>query len=94
MADESIDLERTKLEGKDRTQLVTIATALGTKPPARAKKADIVDLILKLAGVDEAAAEEPADGDDDAQATSPKAAATKTAATKTAATKTAATKTA
>ena len=89
MADESIDLERTKLEGKDRTQLVTIATALGTKPPARAKKADIVDLILKLAGVDEAAAEEPADGDDDAQATSPKTAATKTAATKTAATKTA-----
>ena len=84
MADESIDLERTKREGKDRTQLVTIATALGTKPPARAKKADIVDLILKLAGVDEAAAEEPADGDDDAQATSPKAAATKTAATKTA----------
>ena len=84
MADESIDLERTKLEGKDRTQLVTIATALGTKPPARAKKADIVDLILKLAGVDEAAAEEPADGDDDAQATSPKAAATKTAAPKTA----------
>ncbi|MFZ1433464.1 MAG: transcription termination factor Rho [Candidatus Microthrix parvicella] len=83
MADESIDLERTKLEGKDRTQLVTIATALGTKPPARAKKADIVDLILKLAGVDEAAAEEPADGDDDAQATSPKAAATKTAAPKT-----------
>lgn len=83
MADESIDLERTKLEGKDRTQLVTIATALGTKPPARAKKADIVDLILKLAGVDEAAAEELADGDDDAQATSPKAAATKTAAPKT-----------
>lgn len=54
MADESIDLERSKLEGKDRAQLVTIATALGTKPPARAKKADIVDLILKLAGVEEA----------------------------------------
>ncbi|MBK7166244.1 MAG: transcription termination factor Rho [Candidatus Microthrix sp.] len=54
MADDSIDLERSKLEGKDRAQLVTIATALGTKPPARAKKADIVDLILRLAGVDEA----------------------------------------
>ena len=46
MADDTIDLERSKLEGKDRAQLVTIATALGTKPPARAKKADIVTLIL------------------------------------------------
>ena len=54
MADDSIDLERSKLEGKDRAQLVTIATALGSKPLARAKKADIVDQILRLAGVDEA----------------------------------------
>ncbi|MEZ5380346.1 MAG: transcription termination factor Rho [Microthrixaceae bacterium] len=58
MADDSIDLERSKLEGKDRAQLVTIATALGSKPPARAKKADIIDLILRLAGVEEAGAAE------------------------------------
>lgn len=38
MADDSIDLERSKLEGKDRAQLVTIATALGTKPPARPRR--------------------------------------------------------
>ncbi|MCB1026798.1 MAG: transcription termination factor Rho [Microthrixaceae bacterium] len=65
MADESIDLERSKLEGKDRAQLVTIATALGTKPPARAKKADIVDLILKLAGVEGPSGDDHADGPTD-----------------------------
>jgi transcription termination factor Rho len=44
-------MERSALERKDRGELITIATAMGGKPGSRAKKADIVDLILELAGV-------------------------------------------
>src|SRR5688500_2366858 len=44
-------LERSVLERKERDELLTIARALGAKPPARAKKADIVDLILTTAGI-------------------------------------------
>ena len=46
------DRERSMLERKDRADLVTMATALGEKPPARAKKADIVDLILRVTNVE------------------------------------------
>ncbi len=49
------------LEGKDRSELATLAEALGEKPPARAKKADIVALILRLVG-----AEPPSEADGDA----------------------------
>ena len=45
-------LERDALEGKDRDELTTIATALGGKPGSRARKAEIVDLILDLAGIE------------------------------------------
>ena len=48
---ESQALERSALERKDREELLTIAQALGGKPGSRARKADIVDLILQLAGV-------------------------------------------
>jgi transcription termination factor Rho len=51
MSVESKELERSALERKDRDELHTIAVALGGKPGSRAKKADIVDLILELAGV-------------------------------------------
>ena len=51
MSVSSPDFDRSQLANKDREQLVEIATALGKKPPSRAKKADIVDLILDLAGV-------------------------------------------
>ena len=51
MSVESQELERSALERKDRDELHTIAVALGGKPGSRAKKADIVDLILDLAGV-------------------------------------------
>jgi transcription termination factor Rho len=44
-------LERSVLERKDRDELLTIARALGAKPAARAKKADIVELILRTAGI-------------------------------------------
>jgi transcription termination factor Rho len=56
-------LERSALERKDRDELHTIAVALGGKPGSRARKAEIVDLILELAGVTPAAAPaaEPAD---------------------------------
>lgn len=40
-------LEQSALVEKDREQLVAIATALGVKSAARAKKADLVDMILE-----------------------------------------------
>jgi len=40
--------QRATLEAKDRDELMTIATTLGGKPGSRAKKADIVDMILGL----------------------------------------------
>ena len=52
MSVDATDLERSALERKDRDELLTIAKALGGKPPARAKKADIVDLVLQLTGVE------------------------------------------
>ncbi|MFN8019823.1 MAG: transcription termination factor Rho [Acidimicrobiales bacterium] len=42
------------LEGKDRSELAAIAEQLGEKPGARAKKADIVALIMRLVGADPA----------------------------------------
>ena len=47
---DSTQLERGTLEGKDRDELTTIANALGGKPGSRARKAEIVDLILDLTG--------------------------------------------
>ena len=46
---EATELRRSTLERKDRDELVTIATALGAKPPSKARKAEIVDLIIKTA---------------------------------------------
>ena len=48
------------LEGKDRGELVAIATSLGQKPPARAKKGDIITLIMQLVGADQPDGAEPA----------------------------------
>ncbi|MCX7620444.1 MAG: transcription termination factor Rho [Acidimicrobiales bacterium] len=53
MSVESQQLERAALERKDRDELHTIAVAMGGKPGSRARKAEIVDLILELAGVTE-----------------------------------------
>jgi hypothetical protein len=52
-------LERSALEAKDRESLQQIAMAMGGKPASRAKKADIIDLILELAGVGSGPASEP-----------------------------------
>jgi transcription termination factor Rho len=46
------DFDPSLLEGKDRPELVAIATSLGQKPPARAKKADVIALIMELVGAD------------------------------------------
>ena len=58
---ETTEFRRSTLERKDRDELQTIATALGVKTPSRARKAEIVDLILTTTTTD------AADGDSDAQ---------------------------
>ena len=45
----STQFERDALEGKDRDELTTIATAIGGKPTSRARKAELVDMIVDLA---------------------------------------------
>ena len=60
------ELRRSALERKDRDELVTIASTLGAKPPSRARKAEIVDLILTTVTTD--AADEAGDSGDDAGA--------------------------
>ena len=44
-------LERSVLERKTADELHAIATTLGGKPGSRAKKSEVIDLILQLAGV-------------------------------------------
>ncbi len=78
MSVDSTTLERSALERKDRDELVTIAQALGGKPASRAKKADIVDLILELTGV--SAGEPQHTGASDESAAAPEAPAAKRAA--------------
>ena len=49
---DSMAIERSVLERKERDELVTIAGALGLKASARAKKDTIIDQILRSSGVD------------------------------------------
>jgi transcription termination factor Rho len=51
MSVEPTTLERSALERKDRVELTTIAQALGGQIRPRARKAEIVQLILELTGV-------------------------------------------
>jgi transcription termination factor Rho len=44
------EFDQSLLERKDRAELAAIATSLGEKPPSRAKKSDIVALIMRLVG--------------------------------------------
>ena len=53
MSVETTELSRSKLQRKDRAQLQIIARAMGGRPEAKARKAEIVDMILDLAGIDE-----------------------------------------
>ncbi|MBS1838022.1 MAG: transcription termination factor Rho [Actinobacteria bacterium] len=57
---DSIDVDG--LERKDRAELATIAEALGGKPTSRTRKADIIGMILDLAGVTTAGADDPRGG--------------------------------
>lgn len=52
MSVEPTTLERSALERKDREELTTIAQALGGQIRPRARKAEIVQLILELTGVE------------------------------------------
>lgn len=45
----SADLSKSKLASKDKDELTQIAQAMGGKPPSRARKADLIDLIIELA---------------------------------------------
>jgi transcription termination factor Rho len=42
-------MRRSTLQRKDRDELTEIASAMGTKPPNRARKGEIIDLIIDLA---------------------------------------------
>ena len=42
-------MRRSTLQRKDRDELTEIASAMGTKPPSRARKGEIIDLIIDLA---------------------------------------------
>ena len=71
MSDQTQALERSALESKDRSELMTIATAMGGKPGSRTKKADLVDMIFELAGItpaDESADAATEDGPADTSA--------------------------
>ena len=50
MSVEATALSRSKLEQKDRSELAAIVEAMGGKAGSRAKKADLVELVLQLAG--------------------------------------------
>ena len=50
MSVEATALSRSKLEQKDRAELAAIVEAMGGKAGSRAKKADLVDQVLHLAG--------------------------------------------
>ena len=47
---ETAEMRRSTLQRKDREELTEIATTLGKKPPTRARKGEIIDLILELVG--------------------------------------------
>ncbi len=50
MSVESDEMKRSTLQRKDREELTSIARALGGAPSSRARKAELVDLVLELAG--------------------------------------------
>jgi transcription termination factor Rho len=57
------EVSRATLESKDKEELTQIAAAMGRKPSSRARKGEIVELILELAGVGSDESEANADTD-------------------------------
>lgn len=71
---ETAEMRRSTLQRKDREELTMIATTLGRKPPSRARKGEIIDLILELAtGGD--GSESAVSDDDETETPSPDASA-------------------
>ena len=62
MSTETVDAQRSLFEAKSRAELIDIAVAMGGQPPSRSRKAELVDLIVKLAGFDAASSEPAPDG--------------------------------
>ena len=64
---ETAEMRRSTLQRKDRDELTQIATTLGKKPSSRARKGEIIDLILDLAAGGDGGgnAEEPDSPDTD-----------------------------
>ncbi len=56
MSTETAEAQRSLFEAKSRAELIDIAMAMGGKPPSRSRKAELVDLIVELAGFDSATA--------------------------------------
>ncbi len=67
---ETAEMRRSTLQRKDREELTMIATTLGKKPASRARKGEIIDLILDLAagGDGSSVGGEPVDEPSDAPA--------------------------
>ncbi len=57
-------MRRSTLQRKDRDELTTIATTLGRKPPSRARKGEIIDMIIDMA-TDGESSSEPAESKPD-----------------------------
>ncbi|MCY3951563.1 MAG: transcription termination factor Rho [bacterium] len=75
MSTETVDSQRSLFEAKSRAELIDIATAMGGRPSSRSKKAELVDLIVELAGFG-AATEQAAKGESAAPAATAVATAT------------------
>ena len=50
MSTETVEAQRSLFEAKSRAELIDIATAMGGQPSQRSRKAELVDMIVELAG--------------------------------------------
>ena len=71
MSTETVDAQRSLFEAKSRAELIDIAVAMGGQPPSRSRKAELVDLIVQLAGFDAASSVPAPDGAGQAEVAAP-----------------------
>ncbi|MCY3926071.1 MAG: hypothetical protein OXG52_11295, partial [bacterium] len=77
MSTETVEAQRSLFEAKSRAELIDIASAMGGRPSQRSRKAELVDMIVELAGFGpdatgaDAAAEVAAPSADAAEAAAP-----------------------
>ncbi len=50
MSTETVEAQRSLFEAKSRAELIDIATAMGGRPSQKSRKAELVDMIVELAG--------------------------------------------